>query len=109
MTTTYTPKKPYMAKTRIQKEIKDLLTEQKRDRELALETYGLLKENLDEQEEERFSNDIVARMVDCLKVAQTARNNSVKLLSLAEKLLSDPNKTTTGKNKDTSTGNPLFD
>lgn len=97
-----------MAKTRIQKEIKDLLTEQKLDRELALQTYALLKETLDEQEEERFSNDIVSRMVDCLKVAQTARNNSVKLLSLAEKLLGETAKSTTGK-KETSNGNPLFD
>ena len=112
MTTTYTPKKPYMTKSRIQKDIKDLLIEQKEDRKLALETYESLKEDLDrgaDRDSAIQEVDLVSKMVDCLKVAQSARNNSIKLLVLAEKMLQEkPTGTTTGGKKDTSTGNPLF-
>ncbi len=101
----YIPKTQYFNKTRVQKAIKDLLAEAKEDRDMAVEAYTYFKDRLADEEGVQ-DNDARARMVDCLKVAQSARNNSIKLLSMVNKSLEE---IATTKAKGTvSTQNPLF-
>ena len=69
---------------RLNKQIKEILDNSKSDREMAILAYEYFKAMVDEN-----TLDVVAKncMVECLKLAQTARNNSVKMAETLYKML----------------------
>ena len=107
MVAVYKPKEKYFNETKVQKQIKSILDENKQDRTLALESYEYFKSNL---EEEDGSGNVENQrlMLDSLKIAQSARNNSIKLVALLLKSLEPATGSTTTKKKDSGAMNPLF-
>jgi hypothetical protein len=83
MPTTYVPKTPHLAQTKIQKIAKKLIEESDQDRVLALEAHAYFKQRVEENPADNVSK---ALMVDCLKVAQSSKQNVVKVLTLMTKM-----------------------
>ena len=83
MPTNYVLKKPAMDPNRIQKISKKLLDECSEDRNLALEAYRYFKDMVDENPRDTSAK---SQMVDCLKLAQSSKNNIIKLVDLLIKL-----------------------
>jgi len=82
MPTNYVPKNPHLGPSRIQKICKDLIKEAAEDRELALEAHRYFKR----QAEDNDDGASKQLMVDSLKVAQSSKNNVVKILNLVIKM-----------------------
>lgn len=71
-------------KNRMLKIGKSILEEASEDRQLALEAHRYFKDMVEQSE--NTDNDAKRLMVDCLKLAQSSKNNSIKTLSLMVKL-----------------------
>tara|TARA_Y100000310_G_C20226466_1_gene598166 strand:+ start:72 stop:413 length:342 start_codon:yes stop_codon:yes gene_type:complete len=71
-------------KNRMLKIGKNILEEASEDRQLALEAHRYFKDMVEQSE--NTDNDAKRLMVDCLKLAQSSKNNSIKTLSLMVKL-----------------------
>ena len=83
MPTTYIPKTPYLAQTKIHKLAKKLIDESDEDRALALEAHRYFKQRIEENPADNVSK---ALMVDCLKVAQSSKQNAIKVLAMMNKM-----------------------
>ena len=83
MVTNYVPKNPVLGPTRIQKLAKKMIEEAGDDRQLALETHRFFRRMVDENPQDSAAKSL---MVDCLKVAQAAKNNIIKVLNLVVKM-----------------------
>lgn len=83
MPTTYIPKTPYLAQTKLQKIAKKLIDESDEDRRLALEAHQYFKQRIEENPADNVSK---ALMVDCLKVAQSSKQNVVKVITIMAKM-----------------------
>ena len=79
----YEPKNPHLSPNRVQKISKDLITDCKKDRELAFESYKYFKAQAEENPQDNTAKGL---MVDCLKVMQSSKNNVVKILNLIVKM-----------------------
>lgn len=103
MPTNYVPKTQHLNPSRIQKICKDLIKEAGEDRTLALDAYRFFK-RLVEDEGDAPSKQL---MVDALKVAQSSKNNVVKILNLIVKMEESGDSALTKANK--GSGNSVFD
>lgn len=80
---------PYVLKTspidsnRLKKTCKRLIEEGDNDRELALETHRFFREMLDANPQDAAAKGL---MVDCLKLAQTSKTSTLKVIDLLIKL-----------------------
>lgn len=83
MPTTYTLKKPPLDYNRLQKTCKQVLDDAKEDRELALGMHRYFRQLVDENPQDVIAKNL---MVDCLKLAQSAKNNVHKTLDFLIKL-----------------------
>ena len=83
MPSEYQLKRSPLDHNRIQKIAKDLISEAKEDRDLALETYRLFREMVDENPQDSAAKNLMA---DCLKIAQSSKNNVIKVMGLLVKL-----------------------
>ena len=83
MPSQYVLKNSPIDKNRIQKVCKKLIDEANDDRSLALTAHRFFREMLDEN-----PNDAAAKnlMVDCLKLAQTSKTSTLKVVDLLIKL-----------------------
>ena len=82
MPRTYNLKTSTVDKNRIQKFAVEILKSNKDDRDLALDAYKLFKERVQDDGD----NSDKDAMVECLKLAQTAKNTSTKLIDYLIKL-----------------------
>jgi len=71
-------------KNRMLKIGKSILDEAKEDRQLALDSHSYFKEMVELSE--NTDNDAKRLMVECLKLAQSSKNNSIKTLTIMVKL-----------------------
>jgi hypothetical protein len=95
----YQLKRSPLDQNRLQKIAKDLISEAKDDRELALETYRLFRQMVEENPQDSAAKNLMA---DCLKIAQSSKNNVIKVMTLIikmEDMGSDKTKTS-GKSND---------
>ncbi len=83
MPRTYNLKTSPIDKNRIQKFAAEILKSNKSDRELALDAYKLFKNRVDSDDGDNSDKQC---MVECLKLAQTAKNTSTKLIDYLIKL-----------------------
>ena len=72
-----------MGPTRVQRIAKKLIEEAAEDRQLALDAHRFFRGMVDENPQDSVSK---AQMVDCLKLAQTSKNNIVKVMDLMVKI-----------------------
>jgi hypothetical protein len=80
----YILKRSPFDKNRMLKLGKSIMDEAKEDRDLALESHNYFKEMVERSED--TDNDAKRLMVECLKLAQSSKNNSIKTLTLMIKL-----------------------
>jgi hypothetical protein len=80
----YVLKKSPFDKNRMLKVGKSILDEAREDRDFALESHRYFKEMVEQSE--NTDNDAKRLMVECLKLAQSSKNNSIKVLTLMVKL-----------------------
>jgi len=106
MPSPYVPKTAHLSPTRIQKIAKDLISEAKVDRDLALQAHRSFRQMVDENPQDSTAKSL---MVDCLKVAQASKNNVIKVLNLVVKMeeSSEPAKTKANKGATNSTFSDL--
>jgi cellobiose-specific phosphotransferase system component IIA len=83
MPSDYIPKVPVLNKNRVQKIAKKLIEEAGEDRRLALEAHRFFRQMVDENPNDGTAKSL---MVDALKVAQSSKNNVVKILNLVVKM-----------------------
>jgi len=83
MPSEYIPKVPVLNKNRVQKIAKKLIEEAGEDRRLALEAHRFFRQMVDENPNDGTAKSL---MVDALKVAQSSKNNVVKILNLVVKM-----------------------
>lgn len=84
MTTEYVLKRSPFDKNRMLKVGKNILDEAKEDRDLALEAHEYFKDMVERSDS--TDNDAKRLMVDCLKLAQSSKSSSIKVLTLMIKL-----------------------
>tara|TARA_Y100001951_G_scaffold56931_1_gene45152 strand:+ start:156 stop:497 length:342 start_codon:yes stop_codon:yes gene_type:complete len=84
MSKEYVLKKSPFDKNRMFKIGKSILEDAREDRILALEAHRYFKSMVEESE--NTDSDAKRLMVECLKLAQSSKNNSIKTLSLMVKL-----------------------
>lgn len=80
----YVLKRSPFDKNRMLKIGKSIIDEAREDRQLALDAYRYFKDMVEQSE--GTDNDAKRLMVDCLKLAQSSKNNSIKTLALMIKL-----------------------
>ena len=78
MSKDYVLKRSPFDKNRMLKVGKSILDDARHDRQLALESHSYFKEMVEASE--NTDNDAKRLMVECLKLAQSSKNNSVKTL-----------------------------
>ena len=83
MPSQYVLKNSPLDKNRIQKVCKKLIDEANEDRSLALDTHRFFREMLDENPQDAAAKNL---MVDCLKLAQTSKTSTLKVVDLLIKL-----------------------
>ena len=83
MPSPYVLKNPPIDKNRIQKVCKKVLDEANEDRKLALDTHRFFRQMLDENPQDASAKTL---MVDCLKLAQTSKTSTLKIIDLLIKL-----------------------
>lgn len=83
MPSQYILKNSPLDKNRIQKVCKKLIDEGNEDRDLALETHRFFRVMLDENPQDAAAKSL---MVDCLKLAQTSKTSTLKVVDLLIKL-----------------------
>jgi len=106
MSDNYTLKNPPFDRYRLQKISKNLISQCEKDRELALETHEYFKRRVEENPTDGVSKNL---MVDCLKLVQSSKNHSVKLVEMLWKVVtkagedsSMPTTKASGKEEDLS-------
>ena len=80
----YVLKRNPFDKNRMLKIGKDILDSATKDRDLALDAHQYFKDMVERSD--GTDNDAKRLMVDCLKLAQSSKNNSIKTLTLMIKL-----------------------
>jgi len=83
MPSPYVLKNSPIDKNRIQKVCKKVLDEANEDRKLALDTHRFFRRMLDENPQDASAKSL---MVDCLKLAQTSKTSTLKIIDLLIKL-----------------------
>ena len=83
MPSQYVLKNSPIDKNRIQKVCKKLIDEANDDRSLALDAHRFFREMLDENPQDAAAKNL---MVDCLKLAQTSKTSTLKVVDLLIKL-----------------------
>ena len=83
MPSPYVLKNSPIDKNRIQKVCKKVLDEANEDRKLALDTHRFFRQMLDENPQDASAKSL---MVDCLKLAQTSKTSTLKIVDLLIKL-----------------------
>ena len=83
MPSQYVLKNSPIDKNRIQKVCKKLIDEANDDRSLALDAHRFFREMLDENPQDAAAKHL---MVDCLKLAQTSKTSTLKVVDLLIKL-----------------------
>ena len=83
MPSPYVLKNSPIDKNRIQKVCKKVLDEANEDRKLALDTHRFFRQMLDENPQDASAKTL---MVDCLKLAQTSKTSTLKIIDLLIKL-----------------------
>jgi len=83
MPSPYVLKNSPIDKNRIQKVCKKVLDEANEDRKLALETHRFFRQMLDGNPQDASAKSL---MVDCLKLAQTSKTSTLKIIDLLIKL-----------------------
>tara|TARA_Y100000385_G_scaffold289703_1_gene360004 strand:- start:1088 stop:1414 length:327 start_codon:yes stop_codon:yes gene_type:complete len=83
MPSQYVLKNSPIDKNRIQKACKKLIDEANDDRVLALDAHRFFREMLDENPQDAAAKNL---MVDCLKLAQTSKTSTLKVVDLLIKL-----------------------
>jgi len=83
MPSQYILKNSPLDKNRIQKVCKKLIDEANDDRLLALDAHRFFREMLDENPQDAAAKNL---MVDCLKLAQTSKTSTLKVVDLLIKL-----------------------
>lgn len=83
MPSNYVLKNSPMDRNRLQKVCKTLIDEANEDRKLALETHRFFRAMLDENPQDGTAKNL---MVDCLKLAQTSKTSTLKVVDLLIKL-----------------------
>jgi len=83
MPSQYVLKNSPIDKNRIQKVCKKLIDEANDDRSLALDAHRFFREMLDENPQDAAAKNL---MVDCLKLAQTSKTSTMKVVDLLIKL-----------------------
>ena len=83
MPSPYVLKNSPIDKNRIQKVCKKVLDEANEDRKFALETHRFFRQMLDENPQDASAKNL---MVDCLKLAQTSKTSTLKIIDLLIKL-----------------------
>lgn len=83
MPSNYTLKTSPIDKNRIQKVCKKVIDEANEDRTLALDTHRFFRQMLDENPQDASAKNL---MVDCLKLAQTSKASTLKVVDLLIKL-----------------------
>jgi len=79
----YVLKNSPIDKNRIQKVCKKVLDESAEDRNLALDAHAFFRNMVDENPNDSASKNL---MVDCLKLAQTSKTSTLKVVELLVKL-----------------------
>src|SRR3990167_10764769 len=80
----YVLKKPVMTDNRIKKVIKSILFDYQEDRNKALEGYEMFLEKIEQNQTQNV--DVVRGMVECLRLAQSASTNQLKIVDICIKL-----------------------
>ena len=83
MPSQYILKNSPVDKNRIQKVCKKLIDEANDDRSLALDAHRFFREMLNENPQDAAAKNL---MVDCLKLAQTSKTSTLKVVDLLIKL-----------------------
>ena len=83
MPSQYVLKNSPLDKNRIQKVCKKLIDEANDDRSLALDAHRFFRQMLDENPQDASAKNL---MVDCLKLAQTSKTSTLKVVDLLIKL-----------------------
>ena len=83
MPSPYVLKNSPIDKNRIQKVCKKVLDEATEDRKLALDTHRFFRQMLDGNPQDASAKSL---MVDCLKLAQTSKTSTLKIIDLLIKL-----------------------
>jgi len=83
MPSEYILKRSIIDGNRIQKIAKKLIVEASEDRDLALDAYRYFKDMVDENNADGVSK---SQMVDCLKLAQNSKSNTIKILDMMVKM-----------------------
>ena len=83
MPSEYKLKAPVLDYNRLQKICKQIMDDSKEDRNLALEAHRYFRRMVEENPQDASAKNL---MVDCLKLAQSSKNNSIKTLTLMIKL-----------------------
>jgi len=83
MPTVYQLKNSPLDKNRIEKVCKKAIDDSTEDRKLALEAHRFFRQMVDENPQDASAKSL---MVDCLKLAQTSKTNTIKIIDLLIKL-----------------------
>ena len=83
MPSTYVLKNSPIDRNRLHKVCKKVIDEANEDRRLALDTHRFFREMLDENPQDAAAKNL---MVDCLKLAQTSKTSTLKVVDLLIKL-----------------------
>ena len=83
MPSQYILKNSPLDKNRLQKVCKKLIDEANEDRTLALDTHRFFREMLNDNPQDASAKNL---MVDCLKLAQTSKTSTLKVVDLLIKL-----------------------
>tara|TARA_R100000458_G_C8260821_1_gene236346 strand:+ start:76 stop:417 length:342 start_codon:yes stop_codon:yes gene_type:complete len=83
MPSQYILKKPVLDANRLQKVAKKLIDEATEDRKLALDTMKYFRDMVDENGTDSTAKNLI---VDCLKLAQSSKDKTIRILDLLVKL-----------------------
>ena len=83
MPTVYQLKNSPLDKNRIEKVCKKLIDDATEDRKLALEAHRFFRQMVDDNPQDAGAKSL---MVDCLKLAQTSKTNTLKTVDLLVKM-----------------------
>jgi ribosomal protein L5 len=83
MPTVYKLKTSPMDRNRIEKVCKKVIDDSTEDRKLALEAHRFFRQMVDENPQDASAKSL---MVDCLKLAQTSKTNTIKIVDLLVKM-----------------------
>jgi ribosomal protein L5 len=83
MPTVYKLKTSPMDRNRIEKVCKKAIDDSTEDRKLALEAHRFFRQMVDDNPQDAAAKNL---MVDCLKLAQTSKTNTIKIVDLLVKM-----------------------